>query len=195
MRSWNTASLALGSLCGTVLLTLGGCGSIVDPAAEKQFKQDLGNATITVFPAAVRRAQITHDAAAAQQVANYLKDQKLADATASDAEVPLTGSWHSNESTMWKESALALAAYVKEHPINTHYAMLPEYLILGGSGAIGGVHLYVVDSNGRVVAGFGLNSHHKLFNEINPKTVADCTTLLQRQISVKFAPSDASTKE
>jgi hypothetical protein len=186
MKSLNTTLLALGSLCGTVLLALGGCGSLVDPAAEKQLKQDLGNTSITVFPAALRRTQITYDAAAAGQLADFLKAQKLADATASDAEVPLTGPWHSNESTMWKESAQALAAYVKEHPINTRYALLPEYLILGGSGAIGGVHVYIVDSDGRIAAGFALNSHHKLFSEVNPKTVADCTTLLEKKISAEF---------
>ena len=110
MRPRDKTLLALASLCGTVLLTLGGCGSIVDPAAEKQFKQDLGSTSITVFPAALRRDQITYDAAAARQLADFLKAQKLADATTSEAEVPLTGSWHANQATMWKESAQALAA-------------------------------------------------------------------------------------
>lgn len=53
MRSWNKTLLVLAGLCGTVLLTLGGCGSTVDPAAKKQFKRDLGSTNITVFASAL----------------------------------------------------------------------------------------------------------------------------------------------
>ena len=192
MRSRDKTRLALASLCSTVLLTLGGCGSIVDAAAEKQFKQDVGSTSITVFPAALRRDQITYDAGAARQLADFLTARKLADATASEAEVPLTGSWHANQATMWKESAQALAAYVKEHPIKTRYALLPEYL--GGKEAAVGVHLYVVREDGKVVSGFLLNSHWEAFKDVTPKTVADCTTVLLNQLNAELAPGGASAK-
>jgi len=186
MKTRSKALWVLVALGGTVTLSLGGCGSIIDPADEQQFKQDLGSTSMTVFPAAVRRETITYDAAAARQVAEFLTTQQLGDATASDAEVLLTGPWHANEAAMWKESAQALAAYVKEHPLQTRYALLPEYLILGGTHAVGGVHLYVVRDDGKVVFGFLLNSHWEAFNTVNPKTVADCTTLVLNQLRTEL---------
>jgi len=184
MRMWSkyATGAAFGGLCAVVALVHGGCGGIVDEAAEKQFKQDLGTTSITVFPAAVRRDKVSYDPNAARQLGDFLKERKLADATVSDADVPLTGPWHANEAKMWRESAAALAAYVKDHPIQTQYAVLPEYLFLGGKGTVGGVHVYVVDKDGRVAAGALLNSHHRPFADAKPKTVEDCTALLIKVI-------------
>lgn len=194
MKTHSRTLCLLAALCGTVTLLIGGCGSPIDPADEQQFKQELGNTTITVFPAAVRREQITYDAAAAQQIAEFLTTQRLGDALVSDAEVPLTGPWHRDQSKMWRESAQALAAYVKDHPITTRYAMLPEYLILGGSNAVGGVHLYVVRDDGKIVAGVLLNSHWEAFKAVDPKTVDDCTKVVLYQMQAEFKPGAAAQR-
>jgi hypothetical protein len=179
--SWRIVGAFVG-LCGTVALLLGGCGSIVDPAAETQFKQALGSTTMTVFPAVVQTESVAYEPAAAQRLAQFLTDQELAEATVSDAQVPITGGWSYDESKMWRESARALATYVQEHPISTQYAMLPEYLGVTGARQVGGVHLYVVDKDGKIAAGLLLNSHHKAFAEVNPKTADDCTALLVKVI-------------
>lgn len=185
---------ALGMLGGLVVLTLGSCGGAADPQLEQEFRETLGDTSITVFPAAIRRETVTYDHAATLRIGEFLAAQKLAQPTISDAEVPLSGPWHSNESTMWQESAASLGTYVKAHPIQTRYALLPEYLILGGSGAVGGVHVYVVRDDGALVFGFGLNSHHEAFKRLSPKTVDDCTTLAIDQLRAQLVTDNGTAK-
>jgi hypothetical protein len=182
MKTRSQALWTLAALCGGVSLALGGCGSLIDPAGQEQFIQDVGHTSLTVFPAVVRSDAIAYDAPAAQRLGQFLNDRKLAEASVSDVQVPITGGWSYNEAKMWRESAQALAAYVKEHPISTKYALLPEYLGVNDRGPVGGVHFYVVDRDGKVVSGLLLNSHHKAFTDANPKTVDDCTALLLQVI-------------
>jgi hypothetical protein len=176
----------LGGFCSLAVWLMGGCGSPIDPAAESQFKQALGHTSITVFPAVIRTEKIAYDAAAAQRLGQFLKDQGLAEATVANADVPITGGWSYNEAAMWRQSAAALADYVKKHPIATAYAMLPEYLGVTGKNPVGGVHLYVVDKDGQIVSGIQLNSHFKSFAEMDPKTADDCTALLMKVIPERW---------
>lgn len=178
-------------LAAGLALTMGGCGGIIDSKAEEQFGKDLGRTSITVYPAVVRTQTLAYDGSAATQIAAALNADGIANASATDVHAPLTGGWSHDQSRMWRESARAFADYVKAHPPGTPYAALPEYLLLGPgpaatsepSGApdrvnVGGIHLYVVDMEGRVVKGIGLNSHHKPFTDANPQSVADCTQVI-----------------
>ena len=60
---------------------------------------------------------------------------------------------------------------------STDYALLPEYLFVG-SAAVGGIHCYIVDADGRLAFVVLQNSHWPEFTEVDPKTTDDCSTVL-----------------
>lgn len=169
---------------GPALLALTGCQGPVDPNAEQAFKQKLGSTSVTVFPAFIRHgADGLYDPNAAVKIAAFLNEQKLAQASASTVEVPLTGEWRINQAKMFRISAESFAAYVKANPIETDYALLPEYL-MGGGGGVGGVHCYLVSRDGTLAFGILLNSHQKIFSDANPKTKEDCTGILLEALRI-----------
>jgi len=159
-----------------VVVTLG-CGGVVDDEAETLFMDSLGNTSITVFPAFVREGETPYDQQAAETIGSFFDTENLASATVVDTEVPVTGSWHSNQSLMLRESAEAFSIYVREHPIETSYALLAEYLWGGLDQAIG-VHAYLIDAEGTVAYAILLNSHHQAFNDADLTTTAGCTELV-----------------
>jgi hypothetical protein len=162
---------------GIVAVLAGGCGSVVDPAAKEALFQALGNTTVTVYPTFVRAEDGSYDGESASQIGEMLTAEGLAEVTPSDAEVPITGSWGMNQAKMLQESAVDFAAHVAEHPIETEYALLAEYLILG-TGIPGGIHCYIVDADGRLAFVVLLNSHWSEFSDADPQTIEDCTAVL-----------------
>jgi hypothetical protein len=170
-----------GAFAAIALLAPAGCGSAIDRNAQSQFHKSLPAASITVFPAVRRQGQtITYDAAAARTIAAALTAEKVASASAGDVEVKITGPWHMDQSRMWRESATEFAEFIKANPIQTEYAALPEYLL--SPRAAVGVHIYIVDAQGRIAEGFLLNSHHAAFSKADPKSADDCTQLLVQVI-------------
>ena len=129
----------LGVTVVAVMAAVGGCLAI-DRAAEKAYYPNLkqtraaflasiGKTSITVFPAVVRsRSTITYNDNASAKLTEFLSSSGLADATASDRHVPITGPWRMNQARMWRESAKDFGEYVRVNPIGTRYALLPEYL-------------------------------------------------------------------
>jgi hypothetical protein len=172
-------------------LAIIGCRSLIDPAAEEEFFASLGEMTMTTFPAYVRSGEGgTYDQASADQVAAFLNETGMANAAASTEQVAIPGSWHSNQSLMWRESAQALTAHIQANGLVTDYALLAEYIFLG-TGNVGGVHCYVVDTDGTVAFGILLNSHHDSFADADPKTVEDCTALLIDELQDRLmSPED-----
>jgi hypothetical protein len=65
---------------------------------------------------------------------------------------------------------------VRENPIRTDYALLPEYLF--GRTKAGGIHCYVLDGQGTLADVVLLNDHWPRFAEVDPRTVEDCTDVL-----------------
>lgn len=175
------------SLLAGVALTLlvGGCGSVVDADAEKTMLGKLGNTTITVYPAYLRMSNgADYSEAAAKQIAEFFDQRHLATVSIANDQVPIGGEWKMNQSKMLRESIAAFQSYLRDHPPQTDYAFLAEYLLVTGehSGVIG-VHGYLLDREGRVACAVGVNSHHDSFNEVNPKTVDDCTLVLLKSIA------------
>ncbi len=162
-------------LAGAVLIA-SGCGGGADPAAEKMLLQNVGKTSATVFPAVVRRQTVSYDDNASAKLTEFLNTAGLADATASDRQVPITGPWRHNQARMLGESAKEFAAYVRANPIGTRYALLPEYL--GGRNEAVGIHAYIVDAEGTVAFQILLNSHWEEFSRAKPKTADDCTAVL-----------------
>lgn len=162
-------------LAGT-LLAAGGCRSGADPTAEKMLLQNVGKASVTVFPAFLR-GHGSYDEKAAAQLAEFLNTAELAQATVSDRRVPITGPWRKNQARMWRDSAKEFGEFVRTNPIGTSFALLPEYL--GGKDEAVGIHAYVVDAEGRLALQVLLNSHWEEFAKASPlKTADDCTAVL-----------------
>ena len=173
------------------LTFLAGCGGIVDREAEKTLLARMGETSVTVFPAFVRDGRkARYDDEAAAALARTIEQKQLAEAMTSDARVPISGPWRRNEARMLRDSAADFATYLASQPIETEYALLPEYLI-GGRGAVVGVHAYVLGPNGRIALAVLLNSHHEPFKRVNPKTMGDCTQLLSDVLSERLERSGA----
>jgi hypothetical protein len=79
---------------------------------------------------------------------------------------------------MLKESAEAFFAYVKEHPVATKFALLPEYMLVKSRPRR--LHCYVVDADGRLAYVVLRNSKWPIFAEVDPRSVDDCTEVLVR---------------
>jgi len=165
----------------TSLMLLTGCsGGITDPEAEEILRQKLGNTSFTVFPAYIRYGDSddSYDEDAAMSLGLFFEDEDLATVTLSEENVPLLETWHSDQSQMLRESAQAFADHILANPIATEYGFLAEYIFLAGSGKVGGIHCYILDTSGIVAFVVALNSHHEPFSEADPQTIEDCTSVL-----------------
>lgn len=182
MRMWSNSTLAFVALCATIGLVAGGCGGIIDEQAEAAFEKAVGNTTITVFPVFVRDGEEhTYNRDAARALGAFLTTENIATVTQADAEVPITSKWGMNQAKMLRGSAADFTRYVQANPIATDYALLAEYLI-GGRGKVMGVHMYLVDKQGTVAYAILTNSHHKVFTDVDPQNVADCTKILENKM-------------
>jgi hypothetical protein len=167
-----------------------GCAGPVDPAAKDAFFSSLGDTTMTVFPAFVRDGhEGLYDEAAAVRIGELFTDEGLAEATISQERVPITGPWHCNQARMLSESAAEFAGYLQDHPVDTEYAFLPEYLLLRDS-AVGGIHCYIVDAENRLAYVVLQNSHWPIFTEVDPQTLDDCTEILIRVLRQELSPAE-----
>lgn len=194
----HTMTLGFLGLCGVLAPAIGGCGGIINEQAKMLFYQEIGNTSITVFPAFIRdgedqtaKTRGRYDAAAADTIGAFLSSEGLATVTVSDAEVPITSEWGMNQAKMFRGSAADFSAYVQQNPIETDYALLPEYLF-GGRGLPAGVHLYLVDAGGTAAYALLFNSHHDEFNDVDPQTVEDCTTIVINRMRADFTDGDAA---
>lgn len=170
------------ALVGGAFCMGGGCYH--QSADEKKFFADIGKISITVYPAYLRGPKSSsYDKAAAEKIAAWLNEHKIADARVADEQVPITGGWSYDESRMWRESRDALGAFAKAHPLETGYAMMPEFLgITDGAHEVVAVHCYTVTREGAYAYGVGLNSHNDIFQSIKPKTVDDCVRAILAQM-------------
>lgn len=176
-----TTQLAL-----ALLFAAAACRGPIDPQAHERFRSELGAATLTVFPAHVNRAGVQEwDASAAERLAALCASEGWFDARASTVLVPLPVEWHMNQARMLRDGAEAFAAWVRQHPLETRYALITDYLL--GTQEAGGVHVLVVDAEGRVADVSLWNSHWEPFREIRPKSVDDCTEVAVRGLRENWA--------
>ena len=169
--------ITLAAVVSAVGFSSWGCGGITDSQAQQWLMGNLGNTTVTVFPAFSRRGKTpAYEDRAALEIAAFLESDGLAEPTVSNARVPITGPWHGNQAKMLRESAQSFVTYLSENPVETEYALLPEYLF--GRSEAGGVHCYIVDRDGKIAHAVLLNSHHMPFSKATPKTAEDCTKVL-----------------
>ena len=144
--------------------------------AEVVFRKNLGNTTITIFPTVVRTYKgIVYDKSSRAAIKDFLNKEKIAVASLSEEEMNLGKSDPENK-TQWgvfQGSISIFGEHLKEKRIETKYAAVMEFLVTprrSGGEAIGGIQCYILDSEGKNVFSFLLNSHHRLFTEAGLKT-------------------------
>lgn len=165
-------------LAAMLALVTAGCGGVVDSQAEAKLKADLGKATIAVYPAFLRNGSAggAYDDASAVLAAELLTQHALGVPTIREEHIPLSGAAGSNQLALYKETLKQFAAHVRANPPGTQHALMPEFL-LDRNGKALGVHLHVVDAEGRCAYALLFNSHHEPFNKANLDTPAGCTKL------------------
>lgn len=173
--------LSLGVVFLTVFATaITGCHVRTDEdvAAERTFRESFGKMSATVFPARIRdgKSGRHHDSAAAE-IAAFLNSAKIAKAEASAAHVPLSAAAGYSQTKIYAASIQEFRAWLRDNPVSTDYAILPEYLIDGSDRPIG-IHAYVLHRDGAEAFGIILNSHHASFKTIKPRNADEATRVL-----------------
>ena len=138
-----------------------GCAAYVSREARRTFEKCTGMFTVTVFPVNILKGftLVDHDVEVADQLARFLMDEQIADASVTGEAAIYTVKKSVSQPAVMKNSAVAFAAIVKERQISTQYALLVEIMFNHRETVVRGVHIYLVDSQGRV-AMIGLNNSH-----------------------------------
>ena len=153
----------------SVLVFLTSCG-VVDKEGQKIFFARSGPFEVTVYPVHVVISETTQaDTSLQMQLIRYLNQSGMAKAVASERDIAIPFTWGANQAKMFRRSATSFAAAIQLDKPATPYALLVETLSIGIEENMGGVHFYLVDSTGKVVAGSLSNSHWEAFKSISPK--------------------------
>lgn len=184
--------MVLSSRCvvsALVTLPLIGCAGLQDDAAFDELLAAFGEATVTVFPTALRTDEIDYDHDSRAELANQWTSNGWAASTVlADEEVSLSAAWQSNQMTMAGESMNSFADHLSENPIETDYAFLAECLFLAGpsDGELGGVHTFVLRDDGVGAAVEVVNESHEVWPDDTPDSTEDCIDLIQVTLVAEF---------
>ena len=137
--------------------------------SEKLFRESLGNMEITVFPTVVRRFDGTeYDEASMERACSFIEKNNIAKPQSSNQKIDLSESMANIQWQVFQKGMSLFADHLKANPVKTEFALLIDFLVAPGkegSEAVGGIQCYVLDSKGKNVFSFLLNSHHKLFTD------------------------------
>lgn len=186
----NTTLWIIGGLVAVLLLGLiavwtlsGGPVRYIDRAAQEQFQSGLGRISITVYPTLVRKGyEEGFDLGSAHEIAAFLNERGIATANVAAEEPVIETVWRRNEIRVAAGTARSLAQFVQGQPLETPYALMMECFISPKDGRVMAVHYYVVTKTGSVADAGLINSHHRIFQEIGPHTVEDCTKVAIRHM-------------
>jgi hypothetical protein len=132
---------------------------------ESQFLEDLGAASIAVYPTLVRRIERTaHSFPSQEQVIAFLNAQGIGHAVAAGRRLD---PGRLNQQSQWLifEAGLAtLAGTVPDSHTSADYHLVLEILVPGDD-AVFGIECYLVDREGENAFSFLLNAHHQVFAE------------------------------
>ena len=182
-------------MVGSALLVFGADDKPVAfrPETElaESFVKRLESSSVAVYPAIVRtRAGTTRSEPAQKLAVEFMKEQKLG--LPKPAEKPLNvkelkGKFQFD---LFQSGMKDIGETVKNQS-EADYAMALEFLVTpvpSGGLAVGGIHVYVLNSEGQNTFSFLLNSHHQPFVDADLKTKAagdeDLAALVQRATKV-----------
>jgi hypothetical protein len=144
---------------------------------QEAWKKAAPTARLVVFPVLLDDRTSSADAT---EVVTAIHAAGLTQAIAGAAQPKLEVKGAMNEQKMLWDLAHAFQEYVRKNPPDEEYALYAHYGL--GNAGVGFVHVVVCDRRGDWVLVDFQNDHHKDFNQIAPKTAADCNRLVVKRL-------------
>lgn len=136
-----------------------------ESALETRFLEDVGSATIAVYPTMVRRADRTaHSFPSRQQVVTFLNERGIGRAFSANRRIDRGGMHPDSQWNMFQASLQIVGEAVAASDVEADYVLVLEILVPGDE-AVFGIECYIVDRQGENAFSFLLNSHHRMFAE------------------------------
>jgi len=140
------------------------------------------NAKLTVYPVRVARET---DEASAVELVGLLNEGGVFPSEAGRAAPSLVIRGNMDEQKVLWDTARAFREHVRKNPPTTQYALFADYGVFApspGQSKVSHVHFIVCDRAGDWVIVDFQNSHHRDFQEIDPKSSEDCNRLLVERL-------------
>lgn len=132
------------------------------------FLEHLDSSRIAVLPTLIRTPKGTVYSEASQKaVVRFLKEKNLGIPEINESAVDVGKPKGRGQFEMFQNDLKKIGKVVKKQT-GTEYFVVLEYLVYpipSGDIAIGGIHIYVLNTEGENAFSFLLNSHHKIFAE------------------------------
>ena len=168
---------------GTAFLIMT-CGLPVSDAIVSEFEAREKPLSITVLPVRVVAGQaVTYDDLLGQDVLDYLQQTGIAEGELSNESIEFPAQWHSNQAKMLKESGEFLAEQIKLMEFTTDYVFQVELLCNAQKTHVGGIHLYLLTSEGEFVDVRLNNSHWEEYQAVNPESPEDGIEVMKLMIA------------
>lgn len=170
------------------------------PAGEESaaFLESVGNTSFDVLPTMIRRLERTaHSFDSQQQIVNFLNEHQIGSAAARPLRIDQGVLERRSQWDLFGRGIDAVAGVLSRQQPEANYTLVMEILVPGNQ-AVFGIHVYILDQQGRNAFSFLLNAHHQLFadaelialdnsEDARNKMIANATTAgllaLQAQIS------------
>ena len=131
--------------------------------AETRFLEDLGKATIVVYPTIIRRAERSaHSRVSREQVIAFLNEEGIGRAVAAQQRIDRGRMWPDSQWNMFQDGLAAVAAQVANARVDAEYSLVLEILVPDEHWVFG-IECYIVDAAGENAFSFLLNEHHEMF--------------------------------
>jgi hypothetical protein len=137
-----------------------------EEGADSLFRERLGATSITVFPVIIQSDRPTvYDRAFQKEISKFFKTNQLASTAESDVEIDFSMGEGKYQFDIFKNRMGLFAKHIQTNEVTTDYALLVECIFYPGPGGegVGGIHIYLLNAEGRNAFSFLLNSHHELF--------------------------------
>lgn len=163
-----------------------GCEGPEPDSRPPAVRTSVYRASVTVFPMLLRLGPIrvlSHDDT--RRLAEGWSREMLGAARVVPEPVPVDAVWSADSLKLWRADQDAFAAYVREHPVSTDFALFVEYLFrvdADGRGRVYGVLWHLTDAAGTLVEGRAVCTPDGEFCAADPRTPRDCVALVERQL-------------
>lgn len=145
--------------------------SIPDPGYRPHSEQSavfldsVGNTSFAVLPTMIHRLKRTaHSFESQQLLVDFINENQIGRATARPLRVDQGILERRSQWDLFNRGIAAVASALSAKGYNADYTLAMEILVPGDQ-AVWGIHVYILDSQGRNAFSFLLNAHHQLFTE------------------------------